>query len=712
MNRVFLCFCLLVLTVKLFSNHLSTKINLQANSQPIEWVLDNLSANHEFKFSYNPDLYDYSKNCSFSVKNLPLKKLLKRIFGADLDFKEIGSHIILKPNGKARSGKSVGTYVLKGQIFNAVTGEAISNATILEVDENELSRTNKDGVFSIKLKDATEKMSLSFSKAEFEDTIINLFSNKTESFKVALRPRIKPGKKLKSKSVAANLKSVDSYDAVNFLIPLESYYAAKNINIVEPNNTQVSLIPYIGTNGLVSGSSNNNLSFNLISGYSKSLDGFEFGGMINLNNGTVRGVQVGGIGNINGGKTEYLQVGGLFNVNIDDFTGVQISGMYASSLNFTGFQFSGMVNTIWGDMKGLQLSGWLNSLYGEMNGTQVTGFCNFTSQNVDGFQVGGIANIALGDVELMQISGFANYCINVNFAQVGGFLNIAAENVENTQIAGFSNYAENVKAPQVAGFLNIAKNRVSSSQIGGFANYSRITSGSQIGGFLNISKDTVEGTQIGGGFNFSRVVENFQIAGLANISTQESKGTQIAGIFNYSKIQHGSQIALINYCDSIVEGYSIGMLSFVKNGYNTVSLYSSLDFVYNINYKMGMDLYYTILRFGSDNKQYDYTGLGFGSKIDFHTNSSISVEIMGDVIFSRELEKFIGSINRINIQYSYDFSEYFSVFTGVSTNFAFIKPEFQNNLDEIKKISWIENYNSDINFNLWNSIHVGLSVNL
>ena len=52
-------------------------------------------------------------------------------------------------------------------------------------------------------------------------------------------------------------------------------------------------------------------------------------------------------------------------------------------------------------------------------------------------------------------------------------------------------------------------------------------------------------------------------------------GAQVAGVFNYAKKLRGVQIGLINVSDTS-DGYSIGLLNLVKQGYHKISLFAPM----------------------------------------------------------------------------------------------------------------------------------------
>ncbi|SIO23246.1 hypothetical protein [Algoriphagus halophilus] len=219
----------------------------------------------------------------------------------------------------------------------------------------------------------------------------------------------------------------------------------------ETRNTelQISIVPYLGTNGKNSGITTNDFSFNLFGGYSAGTNKLEMASLFNINRLDAKYVQLAGIFNQVGGKVEGAQFAGIANANLDSIRGVQGAGI----VNFTT---------------------------GAVEGTQLAGITNFTSKSVRGFQGAGIVNFAG-----QELTGF----------QGAGIANFAGGNVKGTQAAGIVNFTpKDVQGVQVAGILNFAR-KVNGSQIGLF-NYADSISGAPIG-LLSIVKSGYHTLEIG-----------------------------------------------------------------------------------------------------------------------------------------------------------------------------------------------------------------------
>ncbi|WP_321286309.1 hypothetical protein [uncultured Sunxiuqinia sp.] len=242
------------------------------------------------------------------------------------------------------------------------------------------------------------------------------------------------------------------------------------------------LFPPVSTNGTNAGNCINQVSMNLISGYSGGLAGFEFSAFSNTERDFVRGAQFAGFLNFVNG----------------DFTGYQFAGFANFNRSVArGFQFAGFANFNYAEANGLLFAGFANFTKGKSLALQMAGFANFC-EDVQGIQGSGFANIVKGNGKAFQMTGFANITLGeVNGTQLAGFLNYSKEKMQKVQIAGFSNISMNdAKGLQLAGFANLAKGTTEGAQIAGFLNVAKQVDGLQLG-VINVSDTVKSGLPIG-----------------------------------------------------------------------------------------------------------------------------------------------------------------------------------------------------------------------
>lgn len=143
---------------------------------------------------------------------------------------------------------------------------------------------------------------------------------------IELEPILVDIDKLKPQTVHLETGQVNKTQIVSWLVLDEALIIADNLNIYEKKVGQISLVPFIGSNSLVSGAMVNNTSLNILVGYNGGIEGVEVGGLLNIDKNYMYGVQIGGIGNIVGAETDGLQISGFFNINTGSVKGCQIAG--------------------------------------------------------------------------------------------------------------------------------------------------------------------------------------------------------------------------------------------------------------------------------------------------------------------------------------------------------------------------------------------------
>jgi hypothetical protein len=249
----------------------------------------------------------------------------------------------------------------------------------------------------------------------------------------------------------------------------------------------VGIFPPLSTNGNHAGDCVNQISLNLIMGYSAGLAGGEYG-FINTERDFVHGVQIAGFGNFVAGE-------------------------------FTGFQFASFGNFNKGISNGFQFAGFSNFNYDQADGVLAAGFFNFTN----------------GKSLAIQVAGFANFCEDIEGVQAAGFANVVKGNGKATQLAGLANITlGEINGVQVAGFLNYSQQKMQNIQASGFMNISKDdANGVQVAGATNIVNGDLSGVQISGLLNVAKKVKGFQL-GVVNVADTIESGIPI-GILSIAK---------------------------------------------------------------------------------------------------------------------------------------------------------------------------------
>jgi hypothetical protein len=445
-SALLLLWLLVVTTTNLFGQSsvpvLEREVTVSFNGEPVKSALDRIAAQGKFVFSYPSNLFDADKKVTLTVAKKRVREVLFLLFGNKVKYKAKGNYLILSaaPKAEIEQGNKE-YYIINGYVTDGVTGDKIPSVSIFEGTKMLSTVTNKYGYFKIKIDETKVQLNLKVSKQNYRDTLITVRNTGTQNLMIVLHPE-------------RNEVSIDTVQTeespVTFLIPDESIINTENIKDTIYRKYQVSFLPKLGTNYLLSGNVINDYSFNVIGGYSRGTRKFELAGMFNLDRGDVSKAQIAGFLNANGGTTN-----------------------------------------------GFQLAGFLNLDKRSVNGIQIGGFGNINGDSTTGFQLGGFFNVNKGKSNACNIAGFANVMFDTSSGvQLAGFINSAHRSFDGVQLAGFGNHViGNMKGVQLSGFYNFTSGEMSGVQVAGFVNYARKITGTQIG-FINIS-DSCNGLPIG-----------------------------------------------------------------------------------------------------------------------------------------------------------------------------------------------------------------------
>lgn len=446
-------------------------VDVQADRVRLSEALALVARDGRFKLSYNAASIHGDSLVTLAMEGT-VEQALRRILPAGMTWKESGEHIILlgADGGKAR-------FQARGSVVDLASGSPIARASIYEVSARYAGSSDARGAFALEVSGMRDRTALLVARAGYHDTVVYV-GRDGEAGRIALRPRERLDY-LEVKCVTDDRCGVEELGVARLLVADAQMDAARNLVLVERRPFQASLWPRIGTNKEFSGAVVNHLSFNLIGGYARGLDGVEVGGGFNLERRDVKGLQIAGAANLVGGGTRGVQVAGGGNHTMRSLHGVQVAG---------GF------NTVWDTLVGAQVAGGANVVKGRMRGAQVAGGANVALQDVDGTQVGGGMNVCLKDVNKVQAAGGINYGRSVAGAQLAGGINVARRTVGGGQVAAGINYARQVTGGQVAAGMNVVVDTVRGGQVA-VLNIARVVEGSQVG-LINLS-DTITGASVG-----------------------------------------------------------------------------------------------------------------------------------------------------------------------------------------------------------------------
>jgi hypothetical protein len=416
---------------------LERRISINLNDESLPAALDRIGRLGGFSFSYSSSIISTDRRLTIRMSDRTIREVLNEIFMGTIQYKEKAGHIILVQSPPpAKPGKT--TLVISGYIEDMESGEKISGASLYEKESLTSAVTNQYGFYTIKLDDVRDKEELRISKKNYRDTIVSVSITGNSNTNILLKRIFKDSIPTSPKEAA---KDSLKEEKIVLQLPYESEPNVRNINDTLYRQAQISFLPFLGTNGKLSGNVINDYSFNVLGGYSMGTRVMEIGGLFNIDRGNAEWFQIAGFGNMVGHTMNGFQAAGFFNVNGGETNGVQISGF---------------ANTNFDKTKGVQVAGFANTNLNSVDGVQVAGFTNFSKGTGVGVQVSGFANMQLGEYKGSQFAGFANVNTKkISGTQIAGLANIGTGHIGGSQISGFFNYGKKVKGVQV-GLINYA----------------------------------------------------------------------------------------------------------------------------------------------------------------------------------------------------------------------------------------------------------------
>lgn len=221
---------------------------------------------------------------------------------------------------------------------------------------------------------------------------------------------------------------------------VEQQLSDVNDTIFQNRYAQLSFFTPLSTNGIGGQKFKHNFSFNIIQGFNGAVEGFEFGGVLNIDKGYVKGGQFAGVSNIIGGELNGFQGAGVLNV----------------SKTVNGFQGAGVANVAFQNIKGFQGAGVMNVALKQTQGFQGAGVINVSLKDMHGIQAAGVSNVSLGKSHGAQFAGVLNITNEHNGAQIG-LLNVSKK-INGLQI-GLVNLADTIDGVAI-GLLSFSRNGI------------------------------------------------------------------------------------------------------------------------------------------------------------------------------------------------------------------------------------------------------------
>jgi len=271
---------------------------------------------------------------------------------------------------------------------------------------------------------------------------------------------------------------------------------------------------------------------------------------------------------------------------------------------------------------------------------------------------------------------------------------------------------------EMGSLLNYNKGQVKGFQLSGVSNINiGYSEGFILSGVSNICMDSTSGVLISGVVNYSKQkAKGFQLS-TTNIAVNQINGFQL-GVFNYAKKLKGVQFGIFNYLDDGEEGLPIGIFSIVKNGHYELELTGGEVIYSNLNYKMGVERFYTIFKAGyssyKNSPVYSF-GLGFGRNISISERQKISIDLSyNQIVYNNHWHSAkLNMLNKADFNYKYSISEKISLLIGPSFNVYVTEEKIDGEFGTLNiPYTIYSNQGTSSNLFMWIGINAGLSLKL
>ncbi len=378
-------------------------------------VLSRIGKEAGFSFSYNPSIIAQDQIVTVKAEKKTVREVLNEIFKGSVDFREKGNHLILTKVAIRPAATTV--IVISGYVEDAVTQQRLGDASVYDKKSITSVVTDEYGYFKLKLEKKEQSATIAISKKNYRDTLVTITSPGNQYLNISISPLGQDSLK-----VEAVTSSPDSLNKESLSLPYQDEPNVRNISDTLYRDIQISFLPFLGSNGNLSGNVINNYSINLLGGYALGTRQIELGFFVNIDRGDVSWLQIAGLGNIVGGNVYGVQASGFFNLNGGEVKAAQLTGFGNVNFHdFQGVQVAGLGNVNLEGADGVQIAGFANFTRRMSKGVQIAGFSNIQTDHYQGSQFAGLSNIATRHLSGSQISGLFNFGKKIKGTQIGLF---------------------------------------------------------------------------------------------------------------------------------------------------------------------------------------------------------------------------------------------------------------------------------------------------
>ena len=307
----------------------------------------------------------------------------------------------------------------------------------------------------------------------------------------------------------------------------------------------------------------------------------------------------------------------------------------------------------------------------------------------------------------------------VNGFELGSLWNHNEGDVKGVQISGLVNSTDgNSSGLIISGLTNYNKNAISAVAISGLLNYNReYLNGVMLAGIANIGLDSTRGIAISGILNHTNGNATGIFLSTINLA-KDLEGIQI-GVVNRARKLKGVQVGIVNVIENGEHALPIGLINIVRNGYYELDMVGGEAIFSNLNFKMGAERFYSIIKLGysvyQDNPVYSQ-GFGLGTSIYLTVRQCLDVELSTNKILAdneRDWFKNSNELNKLDLNYKFRIVDKLSFLIGPSYNVYSTEKKINGEYGTINipsTIYWHEYANRKLF--MWIGLNAGISIRL
>jgi len=412
---------------------LEREVNLKLDNESVSATLTKIQEQTQVIFSYQASLLNSSELVSVTIERKTVREVLAIVLPKNIVYKTRDNYIILKEKPVTQN---ITKTQISGYVYDKTTEKKVPHVTIYDKTTLKSATTDEFGFYSMTVPAGTS--SITVNKENYQDTIMALPSaNENGVLNFTIQPKYFIDNLRDSLFWRERRAEVNAFSQ-KMMNKFQGYVHTINVKDTISRRFQVSFLPFVGTNHRLSGRVYNNLSFNVLGGYARGLNGFELAGLFNIEEENVSGAQIAGLFNIVGDSVRGSQIAGLMNIN---------------GKSVEGFQAASLMNINEGEQKGFQAAGLMN-INERSTGTSVAGLMNI-SNSAKGAQIASLANIN-DTLEGIQVAGLFNLArYGRRTVQIAGLFNTNDTGTTHLQISSFVNTTSHLAGVQI-GILNFA----------------------------------------------------------------------------------------------------------------------------------------------------------------------------------------------------------------------------------------------------------------